>query len=101
MSAIELKRAPLPATERSLTGWGRTRASRARVFQPQRVQDVLEILGAGAGRHGGLIARGASRSYGYAAQNAGGDVLDMTGLRRILSIDRERRLVSGRRPPSG
>src|SRR5437879_3030149 len=94
MSAIELKSAPLPSTERSLTGWGRTRASRARVFRPQRVQDVLEILGAGAGRNGGLIARGAGRSYGDAAQNAGGDVLDMTGLRRILSIDLERRLVS-------
>jgi decaprenylphospho-beta-D-ribofuranose 2-oxidase len=58
------------------------------------VQDVLEALGAAAGRRGGLIARGAGRSYGDAAQNAGGDVLDMTGMRRILSVDRERRLVS-------
>src|SRR5947209_1124470 len=94
MSAIELRSAALQATERSLTGWGRTRASRARVFQVQSQQDVLEVLGSGAGRSGGLIARGAGRSYGDAAQNAGGDVLDMTGLRRILSIDRERRLVS-------
>ena len=39
-----------------------------------------------------MIARGAGRSYGDAAQNDGGDVLDMTGLDRILSIDRERGL---------
>jgi decaprenylphospho-beta-D-ribofuranose 2-oxidase len=94
MSAVELRSAPLLATERSLTGWGRTRASRSRVFRPRSVQDVLELLAAGAGRGGGLIARGAGRSYGDAAQNAGGEVLDMTGMCRILSIDRERRLVS-------
>jgi decaprenylphospho-beta-D-ribofuranose 2-oxidase len=94
MSAIELTRSmPLLAAERSLTGWGRTRASRARVLQPRDEQDVLEALGAGDPR-AGVIARGAGRSYGDAAQNAGGDVLDMTGLRRILSIDRERRLLS-------
>jgi decaprenylphospho-beta-D-ribofuranose 2-oxidase len=94
MSAVEQRSAPLLATDRSLTGWGRTRASRARVFQPKSVQDVLEVLGSVAGRGRGLIARGAGRSYGDAAQNAGGDVLDMTGMRRILSVDRERRVVS-------
>jgi decaprenylphospho-beta-D-ribofuranose 2-oxidase len=95
MSAIELTRSvSLPATERSLTGWGRTRASRARVLQPRGAQDVLEALAVGQRRADGVIARGAGRSYGDAAQNAGGDVLDMTALRRILSIDTERRLIS-------
>jgi decaprenylphospho-beta-D-ribofuranose 2-oxidase len=95
MSAIELTRSvSLPATERSLTGWGRTRASRARVLRPRGAQDVLEALAAGQRRAGGVIARGAGRSYGDAAQNAGGDVLDMTALRRILSIDTGRRLIS-------
>src|SRR3984893_18543453 len=95
MSAVELtKSVPLPATERSLSGWGRTRASRARVLQPRTAQDVLGALAAGQRRADGVIARGARRSYGDAAQNAGGAVLDMTALRRILSIDTERRLVS-------
>lgn len=41
-----------------------------------------------------MIARGAGRSYGDAAQNEGGDVLDMTGLDGIVSIDRERGLIT-------
>ena len=41
-----------------------------------------------------MIARGAGRSYGDAAQNDGGDVIDMTGLDRIVSIDGERGLIT-------
>jgi decaprenylphospho-beta-D-ribofuranose 2-oxidase len=94
MSATDLTAAmPLIASERSLSGWGRTRPSRALVFRARSPQDVLEHLGAAAGHPGGVIARGAGRSYGDAAQNGGGEVLDMTGLREISSIDSDRRLV--------
>src|SRR5665213_3444712 len=95
MSVTELStRTPTARVERSLCGWGRTARSRCRVFQPCEPQDVVDVLASEAHAERGVIARGAGRSYGDAAQNDGGDVLDMTGLDRIVSIDGERGLVT-------
>jgi len=94
MSVAELTaRSPLVGVERPLCGWGRMSRSRCRVLQPRGVEDVLEALASHAPQTG-VIARGAGRSYGDAAQNDGGDVLDMTGLDRIVSIDGERGLIT-------
>lgn len=92
MSAVE-QREHVPATHsvRSLSGWGRTTSGSCQVIQPRETADVLDALASSGSR--GMIARGSGRSYGDAAQNDGGTVLDMTTLDQILWIDPQRRLV--------
>lgn len=99
--------APAGATSRLLTGWGRTAPSRADVRQPRDAEAVVELVrhladraadgpdragGVGAGRGSatstrGIVARGLGRSYGDVAQNAGGVVVDMSGVARIHRLD--------------
>jgi decaprenylphospho-beta-D-ribofuranose 2-oxidase len=65
-------------------------------MRPQSPEQVLEAIGDGAGT--GTIARGAGRSYGDAAQNEGGVVLDMTTLRgeaRLDAVAHEARVAAG------
>jgi decaprenylphospho-beta-D-ribofuranose 2-oxidase len=77
---------------RLLAGWGRTVATRAEVHRPASTDDVAAILKESDER--GAIGRGLGRSYGDAAQNAGGRVLDMTTLDRVRSIDVESGVIT-------
>ncbi len=68
-----------------LSGWGRTSQTAAHVVRPTSDEDVAKAIQTAG--HRGVIARGLGRSYGDAAQNAGGEVIDMTGLDRLIDLD--------------
>ena len=72
-------------TTRVLSGWGGSTYSAATVDEPRTDTEVAKLVQARP--NGRLIARGAGRSYGDAALNAGGHVADLKGLRSIGPLD--------------
>ncbi|WP_405587789.1 FAD-binding protein [Streptomyces sp. NBC_01092] len=75
----------------SVSGWGRTAPTTARLIRPRTYEEAVTAV-RGCGTRGG-IPRGLGRAYGDAAQNAGGTVLDMTGLDRVHAIDADSGIV--------
>ncbi len=74
-------------TRELVSGWGRGSSSAAHVV-PVRSQEELDRLVANARISATpILARGLGRSYGDAAQCAGGIVLDCTTLDRVVAAD--------------
>lgn len=69
-------------TRTTLSGWGRARSSTARVLPPPDTADAGP-----PDDPRGVLARGMARSYGDAALNAGGVVVDMTARGRLHAFD--------------
>jgi len=86
--------APADDARTRLSGWGRTSPSWCALATPRDAGEVLELLERQARAGTSAIARGAGRSYGDAAQNEAGTVLDMTALADIVAIDAEAGMVT-------
>ncbi|HMR94432.1 MAG TPA: FAD-binding oxidoreductase [Microthrixaceae bacterium] len=76
---------PLESTRRLLNGWARTNPSVATVVSPVDDDQVRAVV-RDAGTNG-VVARGLGRSYGDAAQNSGGTVLDGPTRSGLVDLD--------------
>ncbi len=76
-----------------LTGWGMANRARSTVYRPLNAEEVAASITEAVEKGLSVAARGGGLSYGDAALNQGGAVLDLRGLNRILELDPHRGVV--------
>ncbi|MDO8432346.1 MAG: FAD-binding oxidoreductase [Candidatus Binatus sp.] len=73
-----------------LSGWGRFPLSESDIYRPEKIAELQTLV---TGNGLSLIARGAGRAYGDAAQNDQNRVADIQRLNRMLSFEPESALL--------
>lgn len=82
-----------PGRLERVSAWGRASHALSWVFRPSRADDILEVFQL-AQRHGVSVGlRGGGNSYGDAAYNSRGIVLDMRRFNRILEWNPQSGLI--------
>jgi decaprenylphospho-beta-D-ribofuranose 2-oxidase len=81
----------IPSRTERLSGWGRHPVRECRVYRPEKVAELGEVMASPP--EGGIVSRGLGRAYGDAALNEGGAVVSHLRLNRILSFDEEAGVV--------
>jgi len=83
----------LPWTQNYVRNWSMTELSPCYVFKAQDIPGIRHALAAARAQGLSVIAHGAGHSYTDAALNTNGVIIDVTGMRRILSWDPERGIM--------
>ena len=75
----------IPSRTERLSGWGRHPVQECRVYRPEKVSELAQVLAESPA--GGVVPRGLGRAYGDAALNEGGAVVSHLRLNRLLAFD--------------
>ena len=77
---------------KSLSGWGRTNYSTARIYTPKDIEQIKNLIDR---KINPLISRGLGRSYGDTAQCGGGNVIDTRNLNSLHLDQKSGVLLAG------
>ena len=85
---------PDPDRLTRLFGFGRAANSPGYLYRPTHVEEIAALFEAALAEGFSVAPRGAGRSYGDAALNAGQVVLDLQRMRRVLAWDPENGIIT-------